>query len=55
LFSLSISIPISTIMNYVAFKLGFDPNNTVGPIMTAIDDFFSVVSFYLTLILLGVP
>ncbi|TXT63074.1 MAG: conserved membrane protein of unknown function [Promethearchaeota archaeon] len=55
LFSLSISIPISTILNYAAFKLGFDPNNVVGPTMTAIDDFFSVVSFYLTLILMGVP
>jgi mgtE-like transporter len=54
-FSLSISIPISTILNYVAFKFGFDPNNVVGPTMTAIDDFFSVVSFYLTLILMGVP
>jgi mgtE-like transporter len=54
-FSLSISIPISTILNYVAFKFGFDPNNVVGPTMTAIDDFFFVVSFYLTLILMGVP
>lgn len=55
LFSLSISIPISTLLNYVAFKFGLDPNNVVGPTMTAIDDFFSVVSFYISLIILGVP
>lgn len=54
-FSLSISIPISTLLNYIAFKFGLNPNNVVGPTMTAIDDFFSVLSFYLTLIILGVP
>ncbi|MBD3195223.1 MAG: hypothetical protein GF317_09220 [Candidatus Lokiarchaeota archaeon] len=55
LMSISVSMPTSTLLNYLAFKFGFDPNNVVNPLMTAVDDFFSVVSFYLTLILLGVP
>ncbi len=55
LFTLTISIPCSTILNYIAFKYGLDPNNVVNPIMTAIDDFSTVICFYLTLILLGVP
>ncbi|KKM78702.1 hypothetical protein LCGC14_1357320 [marine sediment metagenome] len=54
LFTLSISIPISTILNYLAFRYGLNPNNVVNPIMTAIDDFFTVICFYLTIILLGV-
>ena len=37
--TLSISIPCSTILNFLAFKRGLDPNNVVNPIMTAIDDF----------------
>jgi mgtE-like transporter len=55
LFTLTISIPCSTGLNYLAFKRGLDPNNLVNPIMTAIDDFSTVICFYLTLILLGVP
>ncbi|MFX0138678.1 MAG: magnesium transporter [Candidatus Hodarchaeota archaeon] len=55
LFTLTISIPCSTILNYIAFKYGLDPNNIVNPIMTAIDDFSTVICFYLTIILLGVP
>ncbi len=54
LFTLSISIPISTILNYLAFRYGLNPNNVVNPIMTAIDDFFTVICFYFTIILLGV-
>ncbi len=54
LFTLSVSIPSSTALNYVAFRYGLDPNNVVNPIMTAIDDFFTVISFYLTLLILGV-
>ncbi len=53
--TLSISIPFSTLLNYIAFKNGLDPNNIVNPIMTAIDDFLTVICFFLTLLLLGVP
>ena len=52
--TLSISIPCSTGLNYVAFKKGLNPNNVVNPVMTAIDDFFTVFCFFLTLIMLGV-
>jgi len=55
LITLSVSIPISTDLNYLAFKYGLNPNNIVNPIMTAIDDVFTVISFYLSLIMLGVP
>lgn len=55
LLTLTISIPCSTVLNLFAFKRGLDPNNIVNPIMTAIDDFLTVISFYLTIILLGVP
>ena len=55
LMTLSISIPCSTILNILAFRKGIDPNNLVNPIMTAVDDFFTVICFYITLILLGVP
>ena len=55
LLTLTVSIPCSTILNLFAFKRGLDPNNVVNPIMTAIDDFITVISFYLTIILLGVP
>jgi len=55
LITLSISIPISTGLNYIAFLRGLDPNNVVNPVMTAIDDFTTVLAFYLTLLLLGVP
>lgn len=55
IFTLTISIPISTLLNYLAFRYGLDPNNVVNPIMTAIDDFFTVICFYFTIILLGVP
>ncbi|MFX0027878.1 MAG: magnesium transporter [Candidatus Hermodarchaeota archaeon] len=53
--TLSISIPCSTTLNYIAFNKGLNPNNIVNPIMTAVDDFFTVFCFFLTLILLGVP
>ena len=53
--TLTVSIPISTILNYLVFHYGLDPNNIVNPIMTAVDDFFTVISFYLTIIILGVP
>ena len=55
LLTLTVSIPCSTTLNLFAFKRGLDPNNIVNPIMTAIDDFLTVISFYLTIILLGVP
>lgn len=55
LITLSVSIPTSTGLNYLAFKHGLNPNNIVNPLMTAIDDFFTVVSFYISLIILGVP
>jgi len=53
--TLSISIPCSTFLNFVAFRHGLDPNSVVNPVMTAIDDFFTVICFYLTIIMLGVP
>jgi len=53
--TLSISIPCSTGLNYLAFKRGLNPNNIVNPVMTAIDDFSTVFCFLLTIILLGVP
>jgi len=53
--TLSISIPCSTGLNYLAFRRGINPNNVVNPIMTAIDDFFTVFCFLLTIILLEVP
>ena len=55
LFTLMVSIPCSTGLNILAFNLGIDPNNFVNPVMTAIDDFSTVICFYLTLIILGVP
>jgi mgtE-like transporter len=53
--TLSISIPCSTLLNFIAFKHGLDPNSIVNPVMTAIDDFSTVICFYLTIIILGVP
>lgn len=53
--TLSISIPCSTVLNYIAFKKGLNPNNIVNPVMTAIDDFSTVFCFFLTLLILGVP
>ena len=53
--TLSISIPCSTLLNYIAFRRGLDPNSVVNPVMTAIDDFFTIICFYLTIIVLGVP
>ncbi|MHA1460261.1 MAG: magnesium transporter [Promethearchaeota archaeon] len=55
LFTLTVSIPCSTALNFLAFKRGLDPNNIVNPIMTAVDDFLTVISFYLTIVMLGVP
>lgn len=53
--TLSISIPCSTGLNYLVFKKGLNPNNIVNPVMTAIDDFSTVLCFLLTIIILGVP
>ena len=53
--TLTISIPCSTTLNYLAFKKGLNPNNIVNPVMTAIDDFSTVFCFFLTIIMLGVP
>ena len=53
--TLTISIPCSTLLNFLAFKWGLDPNNVVNPIMTAIDDFFTVICFLITIVILGVP
>ncbi|MFW9877813.1 MAG: magnesium transporter [Candidatus Thorarchaeota archaeon] len=53
--TLTISIPCSTGLNYLAFKKGLNPNNVVNPVMTAIDDFSTVFCFLLTIIMLGVP
>ena len=53
--TLSISIPCSTGLNYFAFKKGLNPNNVVNPVMTAVDDFFTVFCFFLALLMLGVP
>ncbi len=55
LLTLSISIPCSTGLNYLAFKKGLNPNNVVNPVMTAVDDFSTVFCFLLTIIMLGVP
>jgi mgtE-like transporter len=55
LMTLLITVPCSTLLNIFAFKYGLDPNNVVGPIMTAIGDFSTVLSFYITIIILGVP
>jgi mgtE-like transporter len=55
LITLSVSIPTSTGLNYLTFKYGLNPNNIVNPIMTAVDDFLTVISFYFSLIILGVP
>lgn len=52
--TLSVSIPCSTLLNLIAFQYGLDPNNVVNPVMTAIDDFFTVLSFYFSLLILGV-
>jgi len=54
-FTLVVSIPCSTLLNYIVFKNGLDPNNVVSPIMTAIDDFLTVLCFFLTILLFGVP
>lgn len=52
--NLGISIPVSTILNYIAFKSGLNPNNVL-PLITAIGDLLSVVSFFISLIILNVP
>lgn len=52
--TLLISIPCSTGLNHFAFKRGLNPNNVVNPVMTAVDDFFTVFCFFLTIIMLGV-
>jgi mgtE-like transporter len=54
-FTLSFTIPISTILNYFIFTYGLNPNNIVNPVMTAVGDFAMVICFYLTLLILGVP
>ena len=55
LLTISISIPFSTLLNIIVFRRGLDPNNVVNPIMTAVDDFSTILCFYLTIIMLGVP
>jgi len=55
LIELSLSIPLSTIFNYVIFKCGLNPNNIVNPIMTTVDDFLTIYLFYITLLILRVP
>lgn len=55
LIATTLSIPCSTSLNYFVFRYGLNPNNVVNPIMAAVGDFITVISFYLTLILLGVP
>ncbi|MFX1374312.1 MAG: magnesium transporter [Promethearchaeota archaeon] len=55
IFTLLISIPCSTCLNYLAFKRGLNPNNVVNPVMTAVDDFSTVLCFFLTILMLGVP
>lgn len=52
--NLGISIPVSTILNYIAFKSGLNPNNVL-PIITAIGDLLSVISFFISLVILKVP
>ncbi len=54
LLSLTFSIPCSTSLNIIAFRYGLDPNNLVNPIMTAIDDFLTIISFFIAIIILGV-
>ncbi len=53
--TLLISIPSSTLLNYLAFKRGLNPNNVVNPVMTAVDDFSTIFCFLLSIIMLGVP
>lgn len=53
--TLTLSIPFSTGLNIIAFNYGVDPNNVVGPVMSCIDDFLTVLCFYITILLLGVP
>ncbi|MFW9969414.1 MAG: magnesium transporter [Candidatus Odinarchaeota archaeon] len=55
LISSTITIPISTLLNYIAFNRGLNPNNVVPPIMTTVGDFTTLFSFYITLLMLGVP
>ncbi len=55
LFTITITMPFSTALNIIVFRRGLDPNNVVNPIMTAVGDFFSVLCFYITIIMLGVP
>jgi len=53
--STTFSIPCSTLLNYISFRYGLNPNNIVNPITTGVDDILIVINFYLTLIILGVP
>ncbi|MFX1238807.1 MAG: magnesium transporter [Promethearchaeota archaeon] len=55
LLSLTLSIPCSTLLNIIAFRYGIDPNNLVNPIMTAVDDFLTIICFFITLMIMGVP
>ena len=55
LFDLIISIPLSSFLNISCFHFGIDPNNIVNPIMTCVDDFLTVLGFFFSLMLLGVP
>ena len=55
LLSSTLTIPISTILNYFVFNRGLNPNNVVPPIMTTVGDFATLICFYLTLLMMGVP
>jgi mgtE-like transporter len=55
LIATTISIPCSTSLNYYVFRYGLNPNNIVNPVMAAVGDFITVLSFYSTLLILGVP
>lgn len=52
--NLGISIPVTIILNYVAFKSGLNPNNVL-PLITSIGDLLSVLSFFFSLIILNIP
>ncbi|MHA1804776.1 MAG: magnesium transporter [Promethearchaeota archaeon] len=52
--SLSISVICSTLLNYITFHRGLNPNNVVPPIMTTLDDFLTIISFYGSLLILKV-
>lgn len=54
IFNQLLSFSLSSLFSYSVFKLGFNPNNIVSPIMTGVDDILIVLFFYVSIILLGV-